>query len=62
MATDLLDRIPDWLKLLWHMENELRNAARSGLILRKDEATAYLAEARPHLEQATNEAMSCSPH
>ncbi len=36
MANDL----PDWLKSLWHMENELRNAARNGLILRKDEASA----------------------
>jgi hypothetical protein len=31
MANDLLDKIPDWLKSLWHMENELRNAARNGL-------------------------------
>jgi hypothetical protein len=34
MANDLLDKIPDWLKSLWHMENELRNAARNGLIAR----------------------------
>src|SRR5262245_11189834 len=33
MANDLLDKIPEWLKSLWHMENELRNAARNGLIL-----------------------------
>jgi hypothetical protein len=38
------------------MENELRSAARNGLILRKDEASAHLAEARRHLEQAMNEA------
>ena len=56
MANDLLDKIPDWLKSLWHMENELRNAARNGLILRKDEAATQLAEARRHLEQAMNEA------
>jgi hypothetical protein len=56
MANDLLDKIPDWLKSLWHMENELRNAARNGLILRKDEASTHLAEARRHLEQAMNEA------
>jgi hypothetical protein len=37
MANDLLDKIPAWLKSLWDMENELRSAARNGLILRKDE-------------------------
>ena len=40
MATDLLNKIPDRLKSLWHMENELRNAALNGLIVRKDEASA----------------------
>jgi hypothetical protein len=61
MANDLLDKIPDWLKSLWHMENELRNAARNGLILRKDEASAHLAEARRHLEKAMNEAKGVEP-
>ena len=61
MANDLLDKIPDWLKSLWHMENELRNAARNGLILRKDEASAHLAEARRHLERAVNEAKGIQP-
>jgi hypothetical protein len=56
MANDLLDKIPEWLKSLWHMENELRSAARNGLILRKDEASVHLAEARKHLENAMNEA------
>jgi hypothetical protein len=37
MADDLQDKIPDWLKSLYHMENELRSSARNGLILRKDE-------------------------
>jgi hypothetical protein len=54
MANDLLDKIPEWLKSLWHMENELRSAARNGLILRKDEASMHLAEARKHLENAMN--------
>ena len=36
MAKDLFDKIPQWLKSLHEMENELRNAARKGLILRKD--------------------------
>ena len=61
MANDLLDKIPDWLKSLWHMENELRNAARNGLILRKDEASAHLAEARRHLEKVMNEAKGIEP-
>jgi len=43
MANDLLDKIPDWLKSLYHMENELRSSARNGLILRKDEALNHLA-------------------
>jgi hypothetical protein len=61
MANDLLDKIPDWLKSLWHMENELRNAARNGLILRKEEASAHLAEARRHLEKVMNEAKGIEP-
>jgi hypothetical protein len=61
MTNDLLDKIPAWLKSLWDMENELRNAARNGLILRKDEASAHLAEARRHLEKAMNEAKGAAP-
>jgi hypothetical protein len=61
MANDLLDKIPTWLKSLWDMENELRSAARNGLILRKDEASAHLAEARRHLEKAMNEAKGIEP-
>ena len=61
MPNDLLDNIPDWLKSLWHMENELRNAARNGIILRKEKASEHLAEARRHLEQAMNEAKGVEP-
>jgi hypothetical protein len=61
MPNDLLDKIPDWLKSLWHMENELRNAARNGIILRKEKASEHLAEARRHLEQALNEAKGVEP-
>jgi len=62
MSTDnLFDRIPQWLKSLREMENELRNAARKGLILRKDEATGHLAQARRHLESALNEAKGAEP-
>ena len=61
MANNLLDKIPAWLKSLWDMENELRSAARNGLIMRKDEASAHLAEARRHLEKAMNEAKGIEP-
>ena len=61
MADDLLDKIPQWLKSLHQMENELRNAARKGLILRKDEASGHLAEARKQLEKALGEARGVEP-
>ena len=62
MSTEnLFDRIPDWLKSLHEMENELRNAARKGLILRKDEAAEHLAEARRHLQRALSEAKGVEP-
>jgi hypothetical protein len=61
MANDLLDKIPAWLKSLWDMENELRSAARNGLILRKGEASVHLAEARRLLEKAMNEAKGIEP-
>ncbi len=47
---------PRWSKSLYHTENELRNVARNGLILRKEEASEHLAEARRHLEQAKSQA------
>ena len=61
MPNDLLDKIPDWLKSLWQMENELRSAARNGLILRKGEAATHLAEARRHLEEALKGARADEP-
>ena len=62
MSTDsLFDRIPQWLKSLHEMENELRNAARKGLILRKDEAAEHLSEARRHLQQALSEGKGVEP-
>ena len=57
----LLDQIPQWLKSLHQMENELRNAARKGLLLRKNEAMNYLAQARQHLQQALEEAKGIEP-
>jgi hypothetical protein len=61
MANDLMDKIPDWLKSLWHMENELRNAARKGVFLRSDEAAGHLSEARRHLEEAWKSARGDEP-
>ena len=61
MANTLLDQIPDWLKSLWQMEQELRSSARNGLILRKDDAAAHLAEARRHLEEAWKSAQGNEP-
>ena len=61
MPNDLVDKIPAWLKSLWDMENELRSAARNGLILRTDEASAHLATARQHLENAVKEAKGIEP-
>ena len=50
MADDLGSKIPAWLKSLYEMENELRDAARNGLILRNEKATEHLAGARRHLD------------
>ena len=61
MSENLFDRIPQWLKSLHEMENELRNAARKGLILRTEEASGHLAQARQHLETALNEAKGAEP-
>lgn len=61
MADDLLAKIPRWLKSLHQMENELRSAARNGLILRKDTASDHLAEARRHLQEALNEVKGVEP-
>jgi hypothetical protein len=60
-TSSLLDKIPQWLRSLHQMENELRSAARQGLVLRKDEATEHLAEARRLLEKAVNEARGVEP-
>jgi hypothetical protein len=52
MANPLIEKLPTWLKSLWEMENELRNSARNGLFLRKDDAANHLAEARRHFDEA----------
>ena len=58
MANEIFDKIPAWVKSLWDMENELRHAARKGIILRTDEASAHLSEARRHLDKAINDTKS----
>ena len=50
MTNDLLGSIPAWVKSLYEMENELRDAARNGIILRNEKATEHLAAARKHLD------------
>jgi hypothetical protein len=62
MTTDnFFDRIPQWLKSLHEMENELRHAARKGLILRKEEAAEHLAQAQRHLQDVLGEAKGVEP-
>jgi hypothetical protein len=58
---NFFDRMPQWLKSLHEMENELRNAARKGLILRREEAAEHLAQARRHLQDALDEAKGLEP-
>jgi len=57
----IADKIPQWLQSLHAMENELRNAAKQGLILRKDAASEHLAQARRHLEEVFNAARGREP-
>jgi len=61
MSDNLFDRIPQWLKSLHEIENELRTAARKGLILRKDQASEHLAQARRHLQTVFDEAKGAEP-
>jgi hypothetical protein len=48
MSDNLFDHIPQWLKSLHEMANELRTAAR-------------MAQARRHFENALNEAKGLEP-
>ena len=61
MADDLLGRIPVWLKSLYEMENELRDAARNGIILRNEKASEHLAAARKHLDELLGMAKGKEP-
>ena len=61
MSEDLLNKIPQWLKPLYEMENALRNAARNGVILQKDKVSEHLAEARRHLEDVVQGGTAAAP-
>ena len=61
MADDLSSKIPAWLKSLYEMENELRDAVRKGLILRNEKATEHLAGARRHLDEIIKEVRGEEP-
>ena len=51
MADSIKDAIPNVLKTLWNLENELRGAAQNSVVLRQDEARKHLSEARHHLDE-----------
>jgi hypothetical protein len=61
MANNLTDKIPEWLKSLYNMENELRSAALSGLVLHRREACEHLAAARGHLQETLKAARGEAP-
>lgn len=50
MFGNIKDTIPNVLKTLWGLENELRGAAQNSIVLRGDEARKHLSEARRHLD------------
>lgn len=49
MPNPILDKVPQALKSLYHLENELRSQG-------KEQASTHLAEARRHLEELLNSA------
>ena len=51
MSENIRETVPKVLKTLWDLENELRGAARDGVVLRREEASQHLAEARLHLDR-----------
>lgn len=51
MADGTKDSIPSVLRALWELEKELRDAARNGVIFRREEARSHLQHARHHLDQ-----------
>ena len=59
--TDIFDKVPDWLKSLHQVETELRNAARSGVVLQKDKAIEHLTQARRHIEDMMSKPQNSPP-
>ena len=55
---DIFDRVPSWLKSLYQIETELRDAARNGAFLQRDKALEHLAEARRHIDELTKKSKS----
>ena len=51
MSDSTRETVPKVLKTLWDLENEMRCAAQSSVILRRDEARQHLADARRHLDE-----------
>ncbi|HVX36299.1 MAG TPA: hypothetical protein VHC71_08770 [Hyphomicrobium sp.] len=51
MAGSIQETVPDVLKTLWNLENELRSAAQNSVILRREEAHNHLQQARHHLDR-----------
>jgi hypothetical protein len=51
MADGIQDTVPNVLKTLWNLENDLRSAAQNGVILRGEDARNHLQQARFHLDQ-----------
>lgn len=51
MTGGINETVPKVLKALWDLENELRGAARNGVILQGEEARSHLYQARHHLDE-----------
>jgi hypothetical protein len=47
MADDLVGRLPAWMKSLYEMKNELRDAARKGSFFATTKPSAYVRTIRP---------------
>jgi hypothetical protein len=50
MSQSIREAVPKLLKTLWELENELRSAAQSSVVLRRDDAKRHLSDARRHLD------------
>ena len=62
MANDFLKNMPPSLKSLWRLENELRRALQNAVLLRREDASENLEEARQHMEAAVQAVRGEQPH